>query len=382
MSSRTPQPDVRRLLRDFLRGGEVQTGARLPGERELAARLGVGRAALRPALRALEAEGLLRRRAQSGTWLEVVPAPEAGGAEIALLAPFGGRDSGTNRETDPAWLHRVISAFERTAVPAGARLTLLDQSPRAADPCSVKDMAHLAAQSGAAAVVLLHPVGTRGKIAHALAVLHDANVHPVIVSSRTYPGLASQVYFDSGGGAHRATRFLWQQGHRRIGFAGAPGGHEWVQERLAGYRGALESADIAASDDWVWLPDGGERLAAAADGAWAFGQWKSLPPETRPTAIFAANDVVALGLLEAAHSASVSVPGELSLVGFDNDPGSLLAGLTTLERPTEALGETVARVTLERLAAGPDAAAVSVRLRPVLIERATVGPPGKGKKQQ
>lgn len=381
MSSRTPQPDVRRLLRDFLRGGEVPTGVRLPGERDLAVRLGVGRAALRPALRALEAEGILRRQAQSGTWLELVPAPEAGGAKIVLLAPFGGTNA-LGLETDPAWLHRVISAFERTAVPAGARLTLLDQSPRAADPCSVKDMAHLAAQSGAAAVVLLHPVGTRGKIAHALAVLHDANVHPVIVSSRTYPGLASQVYFDSGGGAHRATRFLWQQGHRRIGFAGAPGGHEWVQERLAGYRGALESADIAASDDWVWLPDDDERLATAEDGAWAFARWKSLPPETRPTAIFAANDVVALGLLDAAHSASISVPGELSLVGFDNDPGSLLAGLTTLERPTEALGETVARVTLERLAAGPDAAAVSVRLRPVLIERATVGPPGKDEKQQ
>ena len=87
------------------------------------------------------------------------------------------------------------------------------------------------------------------------------------------------------------------------------------------------------------------------------------------------NDAVALGILQAAQRDGIAVPAALSVIGFDNDPAALLAGLTTLERPTETLGETVAQVTLEQLARGPDAATVSLRLRPVLIERGSVCPP-------
>jgi LacI family transcriptional regulator len=84
---------------------------------------------------------------------------------------------------------------------------------------------------------------------------------------------------------------------------------------------------------------------------------------------------VAFGVLEAARRRGLSAPQDLSVIGFDNDPQALLAGLTTVERPTEALGEAVARVALERLAAGCEAETVTVRLRPVLIERRTVGCP-------
>ena len=358
--------------REYLRTGGLSVGDRLPGERELAATLGIGRAALRSALEQLELEGIVRRQPQSGTFLIAVPAPQVQGARIVLIAPL---QSISSQERDTGWLYRVISSIERTVRPAGGEIVLLDQSPRADDPCSVKDMVREAADMGARAAVLLHPRGTRDKIAHALALLHDRGVHPVIVSARTYSGLASQVYFDSGWGAYLATRHLLQWGHTRIGFAGASRGHEWVQERLAGYHSALEAADIAPQADWAWLPGDGERLPEAGDGAAAWEQWRSLPSERRPTGIVAANDVIALGLLTAAQANGVAVPTDLSIIGFDNDPAALLAGLTTIERPTEALGEAVARVTLERLAAGPSAATVTVRLRPVLIERATTGPP-------
>ncbi len=372
------QNEMNTRMRTYLREQRLRPGDQLPGERDLASALGVGRAALRPVLEALEAEGVLIRRPQSGTFLAAVPAPDARGATVALIAPFHGTGE-PGREADPGWLHRVVSAFERVAVPACVQLLPKDQSPRAGDPCSVKDMAREAADEGARAAVLLHPVGTRAKIAHALALLHDRGVHPVIVSSRTYPGLASQVYFDSGWGAYLATRHLLKRGHRRIGFAGAPGGHEWVQERILAYASALEAAEIEQAAGWVWLPDQTERLTVPEDGAAYLGHWLSLPPAARPTGVVAASDVVAVGLLAAAGQCGVSVPGDLSVVGFDNNPDALFAGLTTVERPTEALGEAVAQVTLERLAAGPEAATVTLRLRPVLIERATVGPPAKDK---
>ncbi len=373
--------DLQSRVRAHLRERGFRPGDRLPGERELAAAVGAGRAALRPVLDALEAEGVLKRRPQSGTFLTAVPAARAHGATIALIAPFGGTGE-PGRESDPVWLHRVVSAFERTVAPAGATLRLLDQSPRAGDPCSIKDLAREAIDARAGAAILLHPVGTRAKIGHALTLLHEAGVPPFLVSSRTYPGLASQVYFDSAWGAYLATRHLLQSGHRRIGFAGGPFGNEWVRERAAAYASALEAADRDAPDAWTWLPSDAERPAQPGDGAFAFARWQALPPPERPTGIVAANDVIALGFLEAARADGFSVPDDFSLVGFDNDPGALLAGLTTIERPTEALGEAVARVTLERLASGTatETAAVTHRLRPVLIERTSVGPPPAPKK--
>lgn len=178
-----------------------------------------------------------------------------------------------------------------------------------------------------------------------------------------------------GWGAYLATQYLLRKAHRRIGFAGAPDGHEWVQDRLSSYRSALEAAEVMPRDEWLWLAGEGERLANGGDGASAFRGWQSLPEAIRPTAIVAANDVVALGVLQAAGEAGVTIPDALSLVGFDNDPEAMLAGLTTIERPTDTLGETAARVLLERLAAGSKAETVSVRLRPILIERRTVAAP-------
>ena len=370
------QQEIQTKLRAYLRECGLRPGDRLPGEREIAAALGVGRTGLRPALDALEAEGALERRPQSGTFLTSAPPPGVYGLSAALIAPFGKTDE-IDRHHDAIWLYRVASAFERIAVPAGLRILAQDQSPHFGNACSVKEMALAAVGAGVQAVVLLHPLGTRAKISHALALLHDRGVQSLIVSSRSYPGLASQVYFDSGWGSYLATRHLLQKGHIRIGFAGSPSGHEWVQDRLNSYRGALEAADIAPCEAWTWLPEAGERLADSSDGVSAFRAWSALPKTDRPTAVVAANDVVALGFLKAARENGVDVPGHLSLIGFDNDPESLLAGLTTVERPTETLGETVARVLLERLTAGqPSAETVSVRLRPVLIERSTVTPPG------
>ncbi len=358
-------------MRLVLREGSLRPGDKLPGERELAELVGMGRTALRPLLEALEMQGIVERRPQSGTFLLRIPPPGVHGSTIALIAPFRGTGN-KNSDNDAAWLHRVASAFEHNAAPAGARVVLMDQSEHILDTCSISKLALEAVSEGANAAVLLHPFGSRAKIAHALALLHNRGVHPIVVSSRSYSGLASQVYFDSGWGAYLATRYLIQKGHVNIGFAGAPAGHEWLQERLAGYESALDASEISVNRNLVFLPEHTERLAAYADGVEAWHRWTALPAAGRPTAMVAANDVVAMGLLQAAKEYGTEVPGTLSVIGFDNDPGALLAGLTTMERPTEALGQAAAQVTLERIAAGQAGAAVTVRLRPVLIERQSV----------
>ena len=356
-------------LRQLLREPAFRPGDRLPGERELAATLGVGRTALRPVVEKLIAEGALERRAQSGTYLNRRPLPAAGTGTVAVIAPLPGtrlRVSGARG----AWLHQVVSAFERTIAPSGIKPLLLNQSPLADDSCSVKRLAKQAIAERARVAVLIHPLGTRETIACALALLQEAGAHPLVVSSRSYGGLASYVYFDSQWGAYLATRHLLQQGHRAIGFAGAAAGHEWVQEQLRGYRQALSTLDIEPHPEWEWLAEPGERLPTPKDGA---GAAQALLPVEELTAVVAVNDIVALGFWEACRQRGVSVPGRLSLVGFDNDPESLAAGLTTVERPSAAVGEAAAQAALERIA-GQDGSTVSVRLRPVLIERSSVVP--------
>ena len=363
MASERQRPVVEARLREYLRSASFRPGERIPGERDLGAAIGAGRTALRPVLDLLVQEGALERRPQSGTYLRKRPLAPVRKGVIAIIAPIqAGGPQG-------AWTHQVISAIERTAAPSGIRPLILDQTPLGGHPCSVKVLAHVAAAEGALAAILIHPLGSRDKIACALALLHDAGVHPVVVSSRSYGGLSSYVYFDSEWGSYSATRCLIRMGHRAIGFAGAAAGHQWVQERLRGYRQALSTLDIDPQPDWEWLAEPGERLASQRDGRRAAAKLLRRP---ELTAVVAANDVIALGFREVCLARGIRIPEDISLIGFDNDPASLAAGLTTVERPSTVLGEAAARAALERIAAGPSADSVSIRLRPVLIERQSV----------
>jgi len=358
-------------VREFFRSSGFRVGERFPGERELATRLGIGRAALRSVLDSLEAEGVIQRQPQSGTTLTSIPAPAVQCARVFLIGPFqGGCDP--ERVRDASWLYRVVSAFERMAAPAGVTIILKDQSPYICDPCSIKSLVHEAVDEGAHAAVLLHPSGPHEKIVYALGMLHDRDIQPIIVSSSTYPGLASQVYFDSGWGTYIATRHLHQSGHQRIGFVGGPSDRDWLIERLTGYRNALGAMGLTSDPQLELLIAPCGDIAPNRCGPDVLKWWKAMPGTVRPTAVVAANDPIALSIIDTARADGLDLPRDLSIVGFDNEPAALLAGLTTVERPTEALGEAVARVTLERLAGGVDAPAVTLRLKPVLIQRSSV----------
>src|SRR3569833_992048 len=311
-------------VREYLRGSGARVGERLPGERELAARLGIGRAALRSVLDSLEAEGVILRLPQSGTTLISLPAPAVQSARVVLIGPFqGGCDP--ERVRDASWLYRVVSAFERMAAPAGVTIILKDQSPYICDPCSIKSLVHEAVDEGAHAAVLIHPSGPHEKIVCALGMLHDRDIQPIIVSSSTYPGLASQVYFDSGWGAYIATRHLHQNGHQRIGFVGGPSDRDWLLERLTGYRTALDALDLDVDPRRELLIGSVEcgmwNVESRTPSEWGSGilkWWKALDDAIRPTANVAANETIALSIIDAARREGLAVPRALSIIGFAN----------------------------------------------------------------
>ena len=99
-----------------------------------------------------------------------------------------------------------------------------------------------------------------------------------------------------------------------------------------------------------------------------------LAPQEPPTAIFAASDLQALGVLEAAEAAGVPVPAALSVIGFDDIETARYVGLTTVSQPLELSGEEGARRLLEVMGGAP---ACATRLQLHIVRRGTTAPRGR-----
>ena len=122
---------------------------------------------------------------------------------------------------------------------------------------------------------------------------------------------------DNLGGAITATEYLIGLGHRRIGFLAGRPDLESARLREQGYREALAAAGIDADPDLVRV--GGYELETSLEPA-----RQLLELADPPTAIFAANDLSAIQTMNVAHSLGLSVPDDVSVIGFDNIPESAL----------------------------------------------------------
>ena len=140
-------------------------------------------------------------------------------------------------------------------------------------------------------------------------------------------------------GAMLATEYLVSLGHRRIGFLGGRPDLESARLREQGFRQALQAAGIDFDPELVRV--GGYQLETAEEPA---RQLLQLPQP--PTAIFAANDLSAIRTMEVAGSLGMSVPGDLSVIGFDNVPESAGPGLTTIEQPIQRMGFEAVRMLI------------------------------------
>lgn len=193
-------------------------------------------------------------------------------------------------------------------------------------------------------------------------------VHVVAIDPHTGPTGMPTVDSDNYGGAVLATSHLLELGHRRIGFIGGREDLESARLREAGFRRAM--ADAGLSVDPALVRVGGYRIESAEGPA-----RELLSRPDRPTAVFAANDLSAIATVTAARSLGLSVPDDLSVIGFDNVPESALASppLTTIMQPLQEMG-AVALHLLVDLIAGVDRDA-HVRLPTELVVRKSCIPP-------
>ena len=195
---------------------------------------------------------------------------------------------------------------------------------------------------------------------------------PTVVVDRHIAGLAADlVRVDHEAGARLAVEHLLSLGHRRIACFSGPTEFAVSRARVAGWREALARAGIEPAPGWLLE---GEFNAPAG---YALAR-QLLGPGQRGdsvTAIFASNDLLAIGALRAAAELGIAVPSALSVIGFDGIDlgGYSYPALTTVGHPIRAMGETAAGVLIDRIAAGPTASR-EVVLPPQLLTRESTGP--------
>jgi LacI family transcriptional regulator len=170
------------------------------------------------------------------------------------------------------------------------------------------------------------------------------------------------VLTDDEHGAFEATRYLIERGHRRIGMMGGAEGPG--QRRGAGYRRALDEAGLASDPGLTaiggWTRRGGQE---------AMRVLLTLPD--RPTAVFCANDLMAIGALDVARDSGLSIPDDLALVGYDDIEAATLVSppLTTVVNPAYEAGQAAGRLLLDRMTGRYAGERREVVLRARLVER-------------
>ena len=168
---------------------------------------------------------------------------------------------------------------------------------------------------------------------------------PVVVTGRAVKadGLFS-LNFDNTEGGRLATRHLLDFGHRNIAFISGDPHHPDAIQRLSGYSLALKQAGISFKPNLVVQGEYNEASGVAAVSALMAARQKF-------TAIFAANDQMAIGAAHGLHRHALRVPEDVSLVGFDDLPTSLYAWppLTTVHQPAYEMGSLAAQALLQLL---------------------------------
>jgi LacI family transcriptional regulator len=171
----------------------------------------------------------------------------------------------------------------------------------------------------------------------------DANGMPYVLLNRT-SGDRLCVRGDDELGGYLATRHLISQGHRRIGAVAGPLTVSTSIYRLNGFRRAHVEAGIDIDEDLV--------VASSLDAEGGLGGgWKLLSRQDPPTAIFAVNDITALGVMAVARDLGVAIPDDLAIVGYnDSTVAALLpTPLSSVSLPLEELGATAIDLLLGRI---------------------------------
>jgi len=186
---------------------------------------------------------------------------------------------------------------------------------------------------------------------------------PIVLINNHHPSeFVHSVTIDNVQGAYDATRYLIELGHTKVAYLGDRFGLQSDTERFSGFEKAMHEAHLPVRKEFLLRGDGKPQGAMTA-AAELFSRPK------QPTAMFCYNDMSALGVLQEAESRHISVPGDLSLAGFDDIffAPLLKPPLTTIRQPKREIGERAAELLLAVL--GGEQTEKTVVIRGELVVR-------------
>ena len=213
--------------------------------------------------------------------------------------------------------------------------------------------------------VLISPYGD---ISARLRQLKERDIPAVLVDRINVDGQFSSVAVDSVAGGEMAAQHLIDTGRRRIAFVGGPFDIRQVRDRLEGARVAVDNSEFDVEIEVVTTS-----ALTVNEGVLAGRRIMERSRQNRPDALFAANDLLALGLLQSlVVEGTLLVPNQISLIGFDDIPFAAAAAvpLSSVRQPSRMIGQTALRVLLEE-SEDPTLIPRQTVFRPELVVRAS-----------
>ncbi|WP_159771781.1 LacI family DNA-binding transcriptional regulator [Streptomyces sp. HM190] len=267
-------------------------------------------------------------------------------------------------ELESAWAMEVIRGVENVAREEGLSVVLSESAGRLTPGRTWADQ--VAARRPHGVVLVLSGLDESQR-----ALLTSRSIPFVVMDPAGDPGAdVPSIGATNWQGGLAATRHLVELGHRRIGAITGPSRMICSRARVDGYRAALETAELPVDPGLIRAGDfhheTGYRLGL-----------ELLRRPDRPTAVFAGNDLQALGLYEAARELGLRIPEDLSVVGFDDLPVARWVGppLTTVRQPLMEMAEAAARLVLDLGRQDGVSSATRVELATSLVVRSSTAAP-------
>jgi LacI family transcriptional regulator len=229
---------------------------------------------------------------------------------------------------------QVLLGINRAIQELGYDLILYASGERGESTSAAWEQRHVSLINGSIAdgVIIVTPAAATFPTAFPLVAIdpHSADID--------YPAVISTNF----AGAFEVMEYLVELGHRRIGFIAGREHSKSAQQRLRGYTESLQKANISIDPELIQQGDYRRKTGYCCAK-------KLLNLSNPPTAIFAANDESALGAIEATREAGLRIPDDLSIVGFDNMPGTtdITPALTTVEQPMNEMGYKATEILID-----------------------------------
>lgn len=325
-------------LRRAITLGEYKEGQRLPSEADLVKRFSTSRLTVQRALKELQHQGLIDRRAGSGTYVRRQESSDR--LVFGLLIPGLG---------DTEIFEPICQGMARAGRAGGHALLWGDTTQTSGDKeQQAKELCEYYISRSVSGIFFapLELTTAKDVVNQWIIDALEKSRIPVVLLDRclyTYPQRSRYdlVGIDNRRAGFIVTEHLLRHGCRRLTFVAAPYSAPTVDARMAGFRDAHEHAGVPTGADRILIGDIED-----------LGTVRSVMTEVNPDGFVCANDITAARLMRTLGQLDVHVPHQVRIVGIDDVKYAALLGvpLTTLHQPCPELGETAVSAMLERIA--------------------------------